>query len=208
MVVFIEVDYSALAGRLCFVCPSAILERLGLSGMSGEQFFFLLLAVGFALMVVISKFRSRRQTPKESGPAYISRRDNPFKEGYRRYSEAERLEWERKAQLENLARKSEAVDALCRALLSLGIDHKREEKVKAFGRTYFIDVWCPRLRLAFEADGAHHRLTRPSDRRRDEAIRQTLNCKICRRWNRWYLTGDLKRKILIIIAEDEKHALS
>jgi very-short-patch-repair endonuclease len=160
------------------------------------------------MSVPLSKDRSRRKAPKDRGPAYISRRDNPFKEGYRRYSEAERLEWERKAQLQNLARKSEALEALCRALLSLGIDHRREEKVKAFGQTYFIDVWCPALHIAFEADGAHHRLTRPRDRRRDEAIRQTLNCRVVRRWNRYYLTGDLKRKILIIIAEDEKHAFS
>jgi hypothetical protein len=41
---------------------------------------------------------------------------------------------------------------------------------------------------------------------RDEAIKLTLSCRVVRKWNRWYLTGDLKRKILIIIAEEQKHA--
>jgi very-short-patch-repair endonuclease len=160
---------------------------------------------GLAIPKAIKRISPPRGVPKTREPR---RRDNPQKAQYRRYSDAERAEWERKAQLQNLAYKSEAVESLCAALRSLGIDHRREEKVVAFGNTYFIDVWCPALRIAFEADGAQHRNTRPRDRGRDEDISKALNCRVVRKWNSLYLKPGLRDRILQIIGEDEKHAFS
>jgi very-short-patch-repair endonuclease len=147
----------------------------------------------------IKRHRPDRGVPKTRAPRHR-------KPEYARYPNEKREAWEAKAQAENLARKSEAVEALCCALRSLGIEFRREEKVRAFGNTYFIDVWCPTLRIAFEADGAQHKNTKPRDRGRDEDIAKVMNARVIRKWNSWYLTGDLRTKILNLISEPEKHA--
>jgi very-short-patch-repair endonuclease len=85
------------------------------------------------------------------------------------------------------------------ALRSLGIDHRREEKVVAFGNTYFIDVWCPAIYVALECDGSWHRQTKDRDRGRDSDISRTLNCIVIRRWNKWYLKDNLQQRLLAAI---------
>jgi very-short-patch-repair endonuclease len=153
----------------------------------------------------IKRHRPDRGVPKTRAPRH---RDNPFKSQYARWPSEKREEWERKAQAQNLTCKSQAREALCSALRGLGIECRKEERVRAFCNTYFIDVWCPTLRIGWECDGAGHRNSHPRDRGRGEDIAKVMNCRMIRRWNRWYLTGDLKQKILVIIGEGDKHAFS
>jgi very-short-patch-repair endonuclease len=131
--------------------------------------------------------------------------DSKTKLIHARWPSEKREEWERKRQAELLAQKSEAVEARCSALRGVGIsDFRKEERVRAFGNTYFIDVWCPTQRIAWEADGSHHRNTKPRDRGRDEDITAVMKCRVVRNWNSFYLTGDLKQKVLNIIGDHDR----
>lgn len=69
----------------------------------------------------IKRHRPDRGVPKTRAP----RRRKP---DYARYPNEKREAWESKARAENLARKSDAVEALCSALRGLGIEFRKERK--------------------------------------------------------------------------------
>ena len=83
-----------------------------------------------------------------------------------------------------------------------------EEIVKTKGHVYFVDIWCPTIRISWELDGEPHKLSKAYDRQKDEDVAAALNCRVIRRWNSFATQPNLRDRILFLIAEDEKHAFS
>jgi very-short-patch-repair endonuclease len=184
------------------------LESLGVSGMPDSQYVFLLLALGGALMAALSKFRSRRLTPKEKPNRSKTRKpintrgritvhDNPFKIGCRKPLKLPQAQCIAIYRDEQLRMHSEAVAALLVALKGLGIEYRREEPVIVDYRQFFlVDVWCPGIRVGFECDGAQHRQQKPRDFDRDAIIRRLTGFRIIRKYNGWYSAPRLRERIL------------
>jgi very-short-patch-repair endonuclease len=194
----------------CFACPNYSLGHIDRAGMQGEQFLLIMLAIGVAVMFGLSKFRSRRRTPKEKATRVKLRRtiarrgritilDNPLKIGLRqplKVSQAQCVAIYRGEQLK--IQQSPAVEALENELRSLGIPFRREEPIIVdYKRFFLVDVWCRNNRIGFEADGSHHRQQHPYDNDRDAIIQRLTGFKILRSYNRWYFKPGLRDRVLI-----------
>ena len=166
---------------LCFACPQLLLEYFGLSGMSPDQLVWLLLAAGVALMVALSKFRSRRLTPKErvaelkrrrpiARKAHLKTCGNPLKE-YREVPrwKLERWAMERRAsQLDDHGMPiwpAELAFYLILRQLTQGI--KLQEPFYTPQTFILADFYIPQAKLVFELDGSSHSTQIGYDAERD-----------------------------------------
>lgn len=183
--------------------PRGVPRRLGLGGRSGVQTFLITLAI-VSLVVMAAFFpqpkkglkpkKTRKPIPRR-GPIRV--RDNPLKANCRKPLKKTQAQCIAEYRAEQLANTSPAVEALESALRGLGIRFRREEVVLVDYRRFFlVDVYCPDLRICFEADGQQHKEQRVYDNDRDAIIERLMVCKVIRRWNGWFLSGDLKHKIL------------
>lgn len=76
--------------------------------------------------------------------------------------------------LELLYKSTPAEKAVCHALDTLGISYIRQYEVRTARKTFYIDIYIPRLRLAIEVDGKYHYTDRQKrlDANRSACIRK------------------------------------
>lgn len=155
---------------ICFTCINSWLGHLGIQGMSDQQYFLVLLALGGALMAYgLSKLRSRRLTPKER-VAQLKRRKPIARKAHlktcsnalKTYREVPRWKLERWA----LEKRASQVDehgmpiwpaevAFLLILRNLTKDIKIQEPFYTPVTFVLADFYVPSAHLVFEIDGNH-----------------------------------------------------
>jgi very-short-patch-repair endonuclease len=144
----------------------------------------------------LSKFRSRRRTPKDKPPKRKSRKpipikstfktyDHPFKKFHQRYPTRELIRRAEECRAKQLAAPTAAGDAFAEILRSAGVVYQREAIMYRTGAFILIDflAHCTKGKVAFEVDGAQHKLQRGYDVGRDRWLMQAHGIPTVRFWN-------------------------
>jgi very-short-patch-repair endonuclease len=152
----------------------------------------------------LSKFRSRRRTPKEKPPKRKSRKpipirstfktfDNPLKSYRQRYPTRELIRRAEECRAKQLACPTAAGDAFGEILRAAGVVYQREAIYYRTGAFILIDFLAhgSSRKVAFEIDGAQHRLQRGYDVGRDRWLMQGHGIPTVRFWNKQVLDHPL-----------------
>jgi very-short-patch-repair endonuclease len=155
---------------ICFTCHNYHLGHIDLAGMSGAQFLFLLLAIGCALMAALSKFRSRRLTPKEriaqlkrrrpiARKAHLKTCGNPLK-NYRTVPQWKLQRWameKRATQLDEHGMPIWPAELAFHLILRRLTQDIRIQEPFYTPQTFMLrDFYVPSARLVVEIDGGTH----------------------------------------------------
>jgi very-short-patch-repair endonuclease len=144
----------------------------------------------------LSKFRSRRRTAKEKTAKRKSRKpipirskfklfDNPLNSYRQRYPTRELIRRAEKCRARQLATPTAAGDAFAEILRAAGVVYTREAIYYRTGAFILIDFLAhgASRKVAFEIDGAQHRLQRGYDVGRDRWLMKAHGIPIVRFWN-------------------------
>jgi very-short-patch-repair endonuclease len=142
-------------------------------------------------MFGLSKFRSRRRTPKEKPKNVKRRKPIPIRSHFRLYDDPRKPRTQRyptpaviaKAEqyrAQRFANPSAGEVAFDEILRTIGIAFERERIFYRTGSFIIVDFYVPSRSLVFEVDGSQHTRQIGYDAGRDQWIRQAHGVRTCR----------------------------